>query len=41
MLFRSLDDGVCLIAGWDGKIFEVLDVLDRDREMILAAKAGL
>ena len=41
---RSLefvDDGVCLIAGWDEKIFEVLDVLDRDREIIMAAKAGL
>ncbi|HEV2479871.1 MAG TPA: hypothetical protein VGS79_09400 [Puia sp.] len=36
-----LDDGVCLIAGWNEKVFEVLDVLDRDREMILAAKAGL
>ena len=36
---ECLDDGVCLIAGWDEKIFEVLDVLDR--EMILAAKAGL
>ena len=31
-----LEDGVCLIAGWNEKIFEVLDVLDRDREMILA-----
>jgi 60 kDa SS-A/Ro ribonucleoprotein len=34
---RSLeyrDNGVCLIAGWNNKIFEVLDVLDRDREMI-------
>jgi hypothetical protein len=31
-----LEDGVCLVAGWNEKIFEVLDVLDRDREMILA-----
>ena len=33
-----LDNGVCLIAGWNEKIFEVLDVLDRDREMILSDK---
>ena len=36
---RSLEypeDGVCLIAGWNEKIFEVLEVLDRDREMIQA-----
>ncbi len=31
-----LEDGVCLIAGWNENIFDVLDVLDRDREMILA-----
>ncbi len=33
---RSLEypgDGVCLIAGWNEKIFEVLDVLGRDHEI--------
>jgi len=41
---RSLEypeDGVCLIAGWNEKIFEALDVLDRDREKILSEKEGL
>jgi 60 kDa SS-A/Ro ribonucleoprotein len=36
---RSLEflgDGVCQIAGWNGKIFEVLDILNRDPELILA-----
>ena len=36
-----LEDGVCLIAGWNEKIFEVLDVVDRDRDMILSGKEGL
>lgn len=31
-----LGDGVCQIAGWNGKVFEVLDILNRDPEGILA-----